>query len=178
MDDNQGIKNCGTYKVIGQVNDFKKFINDLTCFFVAIGNNKIRKQFQNEIEALGGRIGTLIHPDAVVANDVQIGRGSVLMAGTVINSGAIIGTGCIINTASSVDHDCKIGEFVHIAVGAHLSGSVKIQEVTWIGAGATVSNNINICGNCLIGAGAVVVEDIITEGVYIGVPAKYQRICL
>ena len=175
LDDNQSLKNCGTYKVIGLVKDLKKYINDMTCFFVAIGDNKIRKLIQNEIEALGGKIGTLIHPDAVIANDVEIGRGSVLMAGTVINSGAIIGNGCVINTASSVDHDCKVGEFVHIAVGAHLSGSVKIQEITWVGAGATISNNVSICGNCMIGAGAVVVEDITTVGVYIGVPAKISK---
>ena len=97
------------------------------------------------------------------------------MAVTVINSGAIIGNGCVIYTASSVDHDCKVGEFVHIAVGAHLSGSVKIQEITWVGAGATISNNVSICGNCMIGAGAVVVEDITTVGVYIGVPAKISK---
>ena len=90
--------------------------------------------------------------------------------------GAKIGQGCIINTASSVDHDCVLGDFVHVAVGAHLCGTVTIGNATWIGAGATVSNNVNICGECTIGAGAVVVKDITEPGTYIGVPARIKRL--
>ena len=97
------------------------------------------------------------------------------MAGVVINPGAQIGKGCIINTSSSVDHDCQIEDYVHISVGAHLSGTIEVGERTWIGAGATVSNNVNICGGCTIGAGAVVVKDITESGTYVGVPAKKIR---
>ena len=97
------------------------------------------------------------------------------MAGAVINSGAKIGECVIINTCSSVDHDCVVDDFAHVAVGAHLCGTVNVGESTWICAGATVSNNVNICGNCTIGAGAVVVKDIEEEGTYIGVPARKIR---
>ena len=61
---------------------------------------------------------------------------------------------------------------VHISVGANLSGTVSIGKGTWIGAGATVINNVSICSGCLIGAGAVVVKDIVTPGLYLGVPAQ------
>lgn len=88
------------------------------------------------------------------------------------NPGAGIGTGCIVNTSSSVDHDCVIGNYVHVAVGAHLSGTVNVGEGTWIGTGSTISNNVNICGGCMIGAGAVVIKNIDVPGTYIGVPAK------
>ena len=86
-----------------------------------------------------------------------------------------IGGGCIINACSSVDHDCAIGNFVHIAVGSYLSGTVKVGDATWIGAGATVTNNVNICGRCMIGAGAVVIKSIEGEGPYVGVSAKLLR---
>ena len=69
-------------------------------------------------------------------------------------------------------------DYVHVAVGAHVCGTVSIGNNTWIGAGATVSNNINICSDCFVGAGAVVVKDIADSGVYIGVPAKKCKICL
>ena len=94
------------------------------------------------------------------------------MAGAVINPGTHIGKGCIINTCSSVDHDCIVGDYVHIAVGSHLCGTVIVGDGTWIGAGATVSNNVSICTNCIIGAGAVVVNDIKECGTYVGVPAR------
>ena len=94
------------------------------------------------------------------------------MAGAVINPGVRIGKGCIINTCSSMDHDCVVGDYVHIAVGSHLCGTVSVGDGTWIGAGATVSNNVSICSDCMIGAGAVVIKDIKESGTYVGVPAK------
>lgn len=174
LDDNENIKVCADYDVTGKVSDYIKYVNceDDVRFFIAIGNNRIRYRIADEIKRGSGKIDTLIHPDAVIAEGVKVGAGSVVMAGTVINSGTVIGEGCIINTASSVDHDCIIGDYVHIAVGAHLAGTVRIGSGTWIGAGATVSNNMNICGDCMIGAGAVVVKNIKVPGVFIGVPAK------
>ena len=94
------------------------------------------------------------------------------MAGAVINPGTRLGKGCIINTCSSVDHDCVVSDYAHIAVGAHLCGTVAIGEGTWIGAGATVVNNVSICSDCMIGAGTVVIKNIEISGTYIGVPAK------
>ena len=162
LDDNENVKSCGGYKVIGN----SKTVTDGDVF-IAIGNAEARKRLSE-----GRNVVTLIHPHAVIARDAVIGEGSVVMAGAVINPGARIGRGCIINTCSSVDHDCDIGDYCHVAVGAHLCGTVKTGESTWIGAGATVSNNINICGNCTIGAGCVVVKDIEEPGTYVGVPAK------
>lgn len=57
---------------------------------------------------------TLIFPDAVIAEDIAIGTGTVVMAGAVINPGVRIGKGCIINTCSSVDHDCEVGDYVQL----------------------------------------------------------------
>ena len=74
-----------------------------------------------------------------------------------------------------MDHDCKVGDYVHISVGSHLCGTVSVGSGTWIGAGATVSNNISICPDCMIGAGAVIVKNIDSAGTYMGVPARRIR---
>ena len=170
LDDNISIKNCGRHSVVGS-NDRVEDING--DVIVAIGNSAARRRIQESIEE--ERLAVLIHPDAVVAEDVTIGSGTVVMAGTVINPGSMIGRGCIINTCASVDHDCKLGDYVHVAVGAHLAGIVEVGDETWIGAGATVSNNIEICGRCMIGAGAVVVKDIEEAATYLGVPARQKQ---
>ena len=116
---------------------------------------------------------TAIHPSAIIAEDVKIGTGSVIMAGVVINPGTVIGKNCIINTCSSLDHDNLLEDYVHISPGAHLAGTVTIKEGTWICTGAIVKNNITIGKNNIIGAGGVVIKDIIEEnGTYIGVPAR------
>ena len=164
LDDNENIKECAGFPVIGVTSEAPFLDGDK---IVAIGNEETREKIQSEIETV-----TLIHPNAVIGRRVKVGEGSVIMAGAVINSDAVIGKGCIINTSSSVDHDCVIGDYAHIAVGAHLSGTVHIGKGTWIGAGAIISNNIDICSNCIVGAGAVVIHSIDSPGTYIGVPAR------
>lgn len=165
LDDDEAVKECAGCPVIGKSTEAPD--GDV---FVAVGNAETRKRLMELYKDRKQPI--LIHPNAVVAKDVEMGKGSVAMAGAVINPGARIGQGVIINTSSSVDHDCVVGDYSHIAVGAHLSGTVVIGISTWIGTGATVSNNVDICGGCIIGAGAVVVKDITEPGTYVGIPAK------
>ena len=172
LDDNPDVKRCSNYNVVGSTSDFYQFINDDTEFFVSIGNHEIRKQIQEKIENAGGIIKNLVHPQAVISEDVLFGAGTVVMAGAVINPGARTGKGTIINTSSSVDHDCTIGDWCHVAVGSHISGSVSVGDRCWIGAGATIINDISVCNDVTIGAGAVVIRDIHKFGKYVGVPVK------
>lgn len=167
LDDDESIYECGSYPIVGKSPEAGTIDADV---IIGIGNAGVRKRIQVSIP--DEKMATLIHPDAVVADDVVIGAGTVVMAGAVINPGARIGKGCIINTCSSVDHDCEIGDYVHIAVGSHLCGTTFVGNETWIGAGAIVSNNVSICPNCMIGAGAVVIKEIKESGTYVGVPAK------
>ncbi len=167
LDDDESVTHCGKYEVSGRSSEVDRLSGDV---IVAIGNAGFRKRIQASVDE--NRLATLIHPEAVVGDDVEIGIGSVVMAGAVINPGSRVGKGVIVNTCSSIDHDCKIGDFVHVAVGAHLAGSVEVGEASWIGAGAIVNNNLCICGNCMIGAGAVVLKDIKEAGIFVGVPAK------
>lgn len=166
LDNDQKIKMCAGYPVFGLDTMVKELKGDV---FIAIGNAEIRRKL---IEREVGRtFPVLIHPSAVVAEGVEIGNGSVVMAGAVINPDAKIGKGVIVNTSSSIDHDCVVGDYCHVSVGAHLCGTVHVGTGTWVGAGAIVSNNITICSDCMIGAGAVVVNDINEPGTYVGVPA-------
>lgn len=168
LDDDENAKECAGYPVVGKSDQAPD--GDV---FIAVGNAETRKRLMELYEDRKQPV--LIHPSAVVAKDVEIGKGSVIMAGTVINPGARIGRGLIVNTSSSVDHDCVVEDYVHVAVGAHLSGTVVVGSKTWIGTGATVSNNVNICGGCMIGAGAVVIKDIDEPGTYVGVPARKKN---
>ena len=171
LDNDKSLTSCAGYPVLGPDTMARELEGNI---FVAVGNPEARKRLMDRYADRTFPI--LIHPSAVVAENVQIGSGSVIMAGAVVNPGAKIGRGVIINTSSSIDHDCIIGDFVHVAVGSHLSGTVEVGDLTWIGTGATVLNNLNICGGCTIGAGAVVIREITDAGVYIGIPAmKYTK---
>lgn len=167
LDDNERTKTCAGFPVVGS--SMNAPAGDI---FVAIGEAKDRKRLMEYYQ--DRLIPTLIHPNATVAPNAEIGAGTVVTAGAVINPSAKIGSGCIINTCSSVDHDCVVSDYVHVAVGAHLCGAVTVGKGTMIGAGATVINNVNVCEDCIIGAGAVVIHNIKMPGIYIGVPAEIK----
>ena len=169
LDDNPEIRECLGFPVVGGLADASGYAGD---FFVAIGNSVTRERLQNQLEAQGKAVVTLLHPSVIVGSGVTIGQGSIVMAGAVLNPCAVIGRGCIINTCASVDHDCRIGDFAHVSVGAHIAGTVTVGARTWIGVGAAVKNNISIAPDCMIGAGAVVVKNIKEAGTYIGIPAR------
>lgn len=175
LDDNQKRNSRNGYPVAGAGDDFERFVDDATDFFVSIGNAKIRKKIQDKIKRAGGRVANLVHPKSIISKDVEVGMGNVVMPGVVINPGVVLGDGVIVNTGSSIDHDCIIGDYSHVAVGAHLCGKVKIGNLSWIGAGAVVNHNLNICDECTVASGAVVIRDIIEPGTYIGVPVRKRK---
>ena len=170
LDDGE-ILQCLRFPVIGKTQDISQYVHEYE-FFVAIGNGVTRKKVMENIQALGGKIATLVHPKAVIAKGVTLGEGTVVMAGTVIEPRAQVGKGCIVNTSSSLNHDVVLGDFVHVAVGAHLAGTVKVGDICWIGIGAVIKNNVNVCSQAFIGAGCVVIKDINEVGTYVGVPAR------
>lgn len=156
--------------ILGKLNDIDQYKQEAS-FIVGIGDNQTRKKI---MKSMNVDLYTAIHPTAVIASDIKIGEGTVVMANAVINTGSKIGKGVIVNTAATVDHDCSISDYVHISPGVHLGGTVCIGTETWIGIGAVVSNNIDICERCVIGAGALVLKKIVQSGIYFGVPAKIK----
>lgn len=171
LDDDKNIRLSMGLEVIGTSKNVFSYIDDYEIF-VGIGNNTTREKIHGMLETLGASIPILIHPNAVVGEQVAIGAGTAVMAGAIINCCTKIGKSCIINTGSTIDHDNIIEDFVHISPGAHLAGAVNVGNGSWLGIGSVVSNNVTIVGGSKVGAGAVVVKDITDVGIYVGIPAR------
>ena len=126
---------------------------------IALGDSRARKHLAGLI---GDRLSlvTAIHPAAVVAPDVRIGEGTVIMAGAVVNPGTKIGRHCIINTSASVDHDCRVGSFTHIGPGVRVAGHVSIGQECSLGIGSVVIDHITMGDRTKLRAGTVVTRDI------------------
>lgn len=131
-----------------------------------------RQQLFDRFKALGYFFATVIHPSAIIASDAVLSEGTQIMAGTVIQPGCRIGINSILNTRASVDHDCIIGDHVHVAPGVTLSGGVSVGSRSHIGTGATVIQGISIGIGCLIAAGSVVTKDVCDGAKVRGVPAR------
>lgn len=139
---------------------------------IGVGDSHIRRRL---VESHLFKYHTVMHPTATLSPFSSVGEGSVLFHHCIIQSGTIIGRHCIVNTAASIDHDCEIGDYVHISPNATLCGGVTIGEGTHIGAGAIVIPGVKIGKWAVIGAGAVVTSDIPDKVVVVGIPARVSK---
>jgi sugar O-acyltransferase (sialic acid O-acetyltransferase NeuD family) len=143
---------------------------------IGIGRNQRR---QAVVERLGPDADRLwvnaVHPGAIIASSVRLGKGVAVMAGAIINPEAVIGDHAIINTGATVDHDCQIGAFCHIAPGTHLAGNVRIGEGAIVGIGSSAIPGCVVGDWSVIGAGAVIVRDIPGGVTAKGVPARWNK---
>jgi len=132
----------------------------------------IRKRLMEYGRDLGFVFPPVVSIHAIVGEAVSSGEGTVIMDGALINTGSTLGRCCIVNSHSTVEHDCTVGDHVHICPGAVLSGGVSVGNDVLIGAGSCIVHGVNICDKSVIGAGSVVVGDIAEPGVYAGNPAR------
>ena len=138
----------------------------------SVGDTSLRTNIFKKFKKLGYCFRSVIHPNALVAEDCVLEEGVQVMAGAVINPGTHIAADTIVNTGAVIDHECKIGSHVHIAPGVTISGGVQVGSSSHIGTGATIIQGVNIGERALIGAGAVVIADVAAGNKVVGVPAK------
>ena len=140
--------------------------------FIGIGDSFIREIIFNNLNKNGVNIINAIHPKAVIGFNVKFGKGVFVAANATINPCCTIGDGAICNTSCTLDHECIIGDFSHIAPGTVLCGNVTIGKNSFIGANSTVVPGKKINDRIIVGAGSVVTSDLVEPGVYVGAPAR------
>lgn len=141
---------------------------------IAIGDNATREKIYHKIKDWC-TFETMQHYSAYVSRFTDFGEGSVIMPKVCINAEVSIGRHCIINTASIIEHECRIGDFVHISPKASLAGNITVKKGAHIGLGANIIQGITIGENALIGAGAVVLKDVPDNAVVVGNPGRILR---
>ena len=135
---------------------------------IAIGDNKARKKFSS----YQNQYISIIHPSVLLDQSVVVGNGSMLIHGSIVQTDTTIGEHVIVNTNATIDHDCILENFVHIAPNATLCGNVTVGEGTLIGASATVLPGVKIGKWCVVGAGSVVNKNLPDFSKVAGIPAK------
>lgn len=165
-----------TAEILGGREVLPKLIQKGVCaVLIAVGDPRARLTLAGLAASHGLALASAVHPRAIVAGDVEISAGSVIVAGAVVNPGVRIGRATIINTLASVDHGCSLDDGATICPGARLGGDVQVDRCAWVGIGATVRERVRIGEHSVVGAGAVVVRDVPPHAVVVGVPARVVR---
>ena len=121
--------------VVGKLEDYQNLSGEYTHAIVAIGNNALRLQWMQRLEAAGYRLPVLRHPTAWVSGSARVGQGSVILPYSVVGAGAAVGCGTILNVASAVDHDCTVGDGCHICLHAVVKDQSTVPPCTKVEAG-------------------------------------------
>ncbi len=171
-----GERVAGDYAIVARDGELGSMA-DSAEFLIGVGDcwtrSKIALALRERYPAL--RFTTAVHPSAVVATDVTLGAGTVVMAGAVINTGSRIGEHAIFNTNSSVDHDCEIQDFAGVLPGATLGGNVTVGSFSVVALGARIIHGIRVGSHSVIGAGATAVSDVPDSSIFVGTPARLLR---
>jgi acetyltransferase EpsM len=144
-------------------------------FVVAIGANGIRRRISEQILSAGGQLGVLIHPTAIIASDVSIGVGTVVMAGAIVNTGSTIARFSVVNTGAILDHDNVVEDNVHISPGCSLAGGVVCRRDSFIGTGASIIPRVVIGEGAVVAAGAAVIRNVEPSTLVAGCPAVEKK---
>ncbi len=151
------------FNVIDSFEYLKNHLQDYDAFFVAIGNNHIRREIIEWLKKNETNIVSLIHPKSILSKFSSLGIGSCIMANATVNPGTLIKEGVIVNTSVSIDHDCIVDDFAHLSPNCAISGTVKIGKLTHLGTGTSVHPGISIGDNVKTGVGSRVFKNILND---------------
>jgi sugar O-acyltransferase (sialic acid O-acetyltransferase NeuD family) len=142
---------------------------------VAVADSKERKKIVQRLPQ-DTMYFTFIHPTVLtMAQDVEIGEGSFIGAYSILTTNIKIGKHSILNRGNQIGHDCVIGNFFSAMPGSIVSGNVRISDCVYMGNNSSIREKIVVNSDVIIGSNAAVVKNIITSGVYVGVPAKFLK---
>ncbi len=125
-------------------------------------------------------INARIEPGVIIRDMVEIGDGAVIMMGSVINLGATIGKKTMIDMNVVIGGRGTIGDNCHIGAGAVIAGVIEppsadpviIEDDVVVGANAVVLEGVRVGQGAVVAAGAIVTENVPSDTVVAGVPAR------
>lgn len=115
----------GDYKVLAGVESIDGLKRFAENFVVALEDNNDRLKAFEEIKKIL-KPATIVHSSAVVSSVVTLGEGSVVLANAVVNSS--VGVNSIVKPCVAIDHNCTIGDHVHLGIGTAVRSGVTVED--------------------------------------------------
>jgi len=113
-----------------------------------------------------GQGGTIsIGDDAYIHPRCQL---NAYVTGIQIGAGVLVAANCAFYPH---DHGIEPDQTIR-SQPLHSRGPIVIGDSAWLGTGVIVLGGVHIGEGAVVGAGAVVTEDIVPNGIAVGVPAK------
>ena len=148
-------------------NDYPVFSRDIlnkynNSYVLAVPGNPI--SYLKRYDIIDGlnipmeRYVKVIHHNAILGKNVEIGYNTLIMGGCVLTSNAKIGNHVIILPNTVLHHDTVIKDYTLIGSNVTVAGNSVINENCYIGSGSRIIDHIEIGEKTLVGMGSNVIK--------------------
>lgn len=175
LDDNQNALKNYNYSVgiLSSVEEYK--VEDQDIFICALGDVVSKKKYSEIILSKGGVFINLIHPTAIINQNVVLGNGVLVFANCLLSNDIKIGDHVTIQPSCVVGHDAMIGNWCHINCFTFLGGFSEIQDNVTLHTRSTILPKMKVEDGAVVGAGSIVIKRVKTKTTVFGNPAVEVR---
>ncbi len=171
-------KEVDGYPVLGKLVDIPKLVDQGFWFIWGIhliGRNYKTSELYDSHPVPNGRLATIIHHTAFIAESVMIEPGCLVMYNSYIAPRTHIGESTMIKANTNIGHDVIIGRLCHIAMGATIVSCVEIGDCSDVAVSSTILAHNRIGNYAMLSAAALATHDILDGEIWAGVPARFLK---
>lgn len=170
LDDNEQAlegKKCDL-EIIGKISDWNPTENQV--FVMGISEPHTKRIVSELLIRKGAFFETIISPDVILGDYVEIGEGSVIMTPYNVESECKIGK-FVTMLGSTIAIDGKLGDYSTTTGFANLTYA-NIGKEVYVGSHAVILSNVTIGNGAYIGVGSIVMKDVPPYTQVFGNPAR------
>lgn len=149
-------------------------LKDIECI-IALGEPVYREKLYNRLVEHNIKIATLIDPTAIVSKSAIIKEGCIISALSLTASNVQIKENAIIQSFVNVGHDIIIGKHSVLSANVSPGGGDIFGDKVYVGMGTVIREKLYIGDNSIIGMGSCVCNDIPSDVIAMGNPARPMR---
>lgn len=154
--------------IIGKISDWQPTENQV--FVMGISDPKLKHKISDMLAARGAKFETIVSPDVLLGDYVEIGEGSVILTPYNVESGVRIGK-FVTLLGSTIALDGVIGDYSTTAGFANLTNAVIGKEV-YVGSHVVLVENTHVGDGAFISVGSIVLKDVKPHEQVFGYPAR------
>jgi len=141
-------------------------------FSIAIQSPKLKLQIAESCLNKGAAFINLIHPTAIIGEDVSLGLGCILCPFVVLSTNIKINNFVIFNTFSYAGLASEIGDGCTINPHCGVMISAKLGKGVFMGSSSIIFPRKSVGNYAFIGAGSVVLNNVKENEKVFGTPAR------